>query len=557
MYSAISSNLPPAFRVVPPNLPDRNATPGKGGLGPFRAKAGNQDRILVVDDDSDVLNVNLTLLQEAGFRATGATTARECMTAISGEQPDLILLDINLPDISGLELCRSLKSNSATSGIAIVHLSGDRVSSEEQAAGLESGADGYIARPISNNELIARVNAMLRLKHTEAELRKVTMELKEQRMASIGTLADGLAHDLNNVLAPMLMGVHLLKQKHKDDASQELLDTMEFSARRGAALVEQVLSFAHGPEGQRSMIQPRHLITEAFATMMESFPKSINPELHLEMNLWNVTGDPAQLRLVLLNLCANARDAMPDGGQLILSAENAILEERSAGATSGAGAGPHVVIQVRDTGAGMSQETIERIFDPFFTTREFGKGAGLGLSTSLGIVRSHGGFIHVKSEPGKGSAFKVHLPAAASGKLPADNECPAEYSHGNGEMVMVVDDDAPIRTVTQQALEAFGYRVLLASNGSDAAAIYAARQEEIAVVLMDMMMPAPDGPATIRMLASMNPGVRIIATSGIQSNQHVARTISPTVKCFLPKPYNAETLLRVVASALGAGKAAA
>jgi CheY-like chemotaxis protein len=253
----------------------------------------------------------------------------------------------------------------------------------------------------------------------------------------------------------------------------------------------------------------------------------------------------------------NARDAMPDGGELFISAQNAIHDERSARMIPGAASGPHVVIEVRDTGCGMSREILEQIFDPFFTTREFGKGVGLGLSTSLGIVRSHGGFIEVHSEPKKGSCFKVYLPAVASAKLPAGNERRTEYSRGNGELVLIVDDDAPIRTVTQQTLEAFGYRVLLASNGSDATAIYAEQHTEIALVVMDMMMPVMDGPATIRMLASMNPGVRIIATSGIKSNQQVARTVSPAVKSFLPKPYNAETLLRMVAAILGADKAAA
>jgi signal transduction histidine kinase len=557
MNSTNSSNLPQAFRIVPPNFPDKNATSGDGGRARFQAAPGNQKCVLVVDDDPDILSARLALLQEAGFRVMGATTGRECLAAIHKEQPDLVLLDMNPPDISGLELCRRLKTDSATSGIPIVHLSGDRVSSEERAAELKMGADGYSARPLSDSEFIAKVRAALLLKRTEAELRQVTMELREQRMASIGMLADGIAHDLNTVLAPMLMGIHLLRQKHKDNASDELLSTMEFSARRGAALVEHILSFANGAEGQRSMIQPRRLITEAFETVMETLPKTIAPEMDLELNLWNITSDPAELRTVLLNLCANARDAMPQGGQLILSAANTVLDEFSAWATPGASSGPHVVIQVRDTGAGMSKEILERIFDPFFTTRDFAKGAGLGLSTSLGIIRSHGGFIQVQSEPGKGSTFKVHLPAAATGKLPMGDERRAEYARGNGELVMVVDDDQPIRTVTQQALEAFGYRVLLASNGSDAAAMYAGRQAEIAVVLMDMIMPVLDGPATIQMLASMNPEVRIIATSGKQSNQQVAKTISPTVKSFLPKPYNSETLLRAVASTLGAGTAAA
>jgi len=368
-------------------------------------------------------------------------------------------------------------------------------------------------------------------------------------------LADGIAHGLNNVLAPLLMGIHLLKKQHADDVSQELLKNMEISARRGAALVEEVLSFAQQAGSQRSSIQPGNLVMEVFETVTDSFPKSIRPELNLDLNLWNIAGDPAQLREALLNLCANARDAMPEGGQLILSAQNVMLDEGFAGMPPEASPGAHVVIEVRDTGAEMSPKAPESFSEPFCAAPA-GSGC-LGLTASLEIVRGLGGFVHGQSAPWKGSAFKVYLPASADEVFPPDSARPVKYSRGNGELVLVVDDDAPIRTVTQHALEAFGYRVLLASNGSDAAAIYTARKEEIAVVLMDMMMPVVDGPTAIRMLEAMNPGVRIIATSGIKSNQEVASAISPTVKSFLVKPYNAETLLKEVASALGGGEAAA
>jgi two-component system cell cycle sensor histidine kinase/response regulator CckA len=370
-------------------------------------------------------------------------------------------------------------------------------------------------------------------------------------------LADGIAHGINNVLAPLLMGIHLLRKQHGDNVSQELLNNMEFSARHGAALVEQVLSFAHRAEGERSEIQPRQVVMEVFDTVAETFPKSIKPELNLDLNLWTITSDAAQLREALLNLCVNAGDAMPEGGQLILSAQNAVLDERLAGLPPEASPGPYVVIEVRDTGDGLAPETLEKMFEPFLTAPDSGNAAARRLSTSMEILRGLGGFIRSHSEPGKGSSFKVYLPTCAGEGLQAGGEAHAEYSRGNGELVLVVDDDAPIRTVTQHALEAFGYRVLLAANGSDAAAIYTARKEEIAVVLMDMMMPVMDGPAAIRVLEAMNPRVRIIATSGIKSNQEVASAISPTVKSFLAKPYNAETLLKEVASALGGGKAAA
>jgi len=376
--------------------------------------------------------------------------------------------------------------------------------------------------------------------------------LRTQRMESIGTLAGGIAHDLNNTLGPIIMSLDLLKMKFADAGSQELIAIISSSAQRGADMVSQVLSFARGVEGRRMEVQVKHLIREIEKIVNDTFLKNIQVRTIAPHELWTVRGDPTQLHQVLLNLCLNARDAMPMGGTLTISAENLSLDAQYAGQSLnlGAKAGPYVFLQVKDTGAGIPPEVVEKIFDPFFTTKELGKGTGLGLSTSLAILKSHGGFIHVYSEVGKGTTFKIYLPAQTESSPEVVAAQAAELPHGNQELILVVDDEAPFRQITQQTLEAFGYRVVLAADGAEAVAVFARRGAEIAVVLTDMMMPIMDGPATIQVLRRMNPKVRIIGSGGLTPHGHVAHALSLGLEHFLPKPYTAETLLKAIKQVL-------
>jgi PAS domain S-box-containing protein len=388
--------------------------------------------------------------------------------------------------------------------------------------------------------------------HTDVTERKKmdAQFLRAQRMESIGTLAGGIAHDLNNVLSPIIMAVELLKLKSEDPLTLDVLNTVEASAHRGADMVQQVLSFARGVEGERLLIQPRHLLKDVQKIVADSFPKNIEVKGSFTPDLWNVLGDPTQLHQVLLNLCVNARDAMPDGGRITISAENVTVDEPFAAMHLEAKVGPHVVLQVQDNGTGMPAALLEKIFDPFFTTKEVGKGTGLGLSTSLAIVKSHGGFIAVTSETGRGSIFRIHLPAQATASEAEIDAPQLHLPRGHGELILVVDDEASIRTVTQQTLEAFGYRVVLACDGVDAVSIYAQRHAEIAAVITDMMMPIMDGPAMIHVLAKINPRGRVIAASGLAGQYQISKGAYPTVKDFLPKPYTTEALLLKLSAVL-------
>ena len=367
--------------------------------------------------------------------------------------------------------------------------------------------------------------------------------LRAQRMESLGTLAGGIAHDLNNVLAPILISCELLQMEEGDGDKRKLVGMIKGSAERGAELVKQVLSFASGIEGRRVAVQPKHLIREMANIACKTFPKSIRIRFNIANDVCMLLGDPTQLHQVLLNLCVNARDAMPTGGELTIAAENVLAGTSLPDIDQDAKPGAHVVIKVTDTGTGIPAEIRKRIFDPFFTTKEVGKGTGLGLSTSLGIVKSHGGFIRVHSQPGKGSTFEIWLPGKKAEELSAPRVEEVLLPRGHGELILVVDDEAFLRVMTSQTLEAYGYTVLTAANGADAVAIYSRNKDGIEVVLTDIMMPVMDGAALTLALRKINPTVRVIVASGLCDTEHHANAIRAGVKHFLPKPYHAERLL--------------
>jgi PAS domain S-box-containing protein len=375
--------------------------------------------------------------------------------------------------------------------------------------------------------------------------------LRAQRLESIGTLASGVAHDLNNILAPILMGAAVLRRTELPERDLAVLSTIETCAQRGADIVKQVLTFARGDEGARLLLQPAHLINDLAKIAEGTFPKTLTMRTEYLQPLWPIEGDPTQLHQVLLNLSVNARDAMPAGGTLTVSARNFPVDEHYASMTPGAKAGPHVLFQITDTGMGIPREIIDKIFDPFFTTKELGRGTGLGLSTVIGIVKSHGGFVTVESEIGRGTTFKVYLPARIDvlGTLPEGE--PITVPLANGELLLIVDDEKSILQVARELLEGHGYQVLTAEDAIEALAIFASRKGEIKLVLTDLAMPLMDGIALIRTLQKMKPGVCVIASTGQGSMERAAHELPAlNVRACLTKPYNKEMLLTTLHEAL-------
>ena len=381
-----------------------------------------------------------------------------------------------------------------------------------------------------------------------------TQFLRAQRMEGIGTLATGMAHDLNNILAPILISAGTMRWGLSPEEREEAIKHIEAGVKRGAEVIRQVLTFGRGVEGERVAVAPAELLKEAVNIMNQTFPKDIAIQYETEPGLWPVVGDKTQIHQVLLNLCINARDAMAHGGTLGLAARNIMVDETFHALHAPGRPGPYVMFEVSDTGCGIAPADLERIFDPFFTTKEFGKGTGLGLSTVLGIVKSHQGMISVDSILKKGTTFKVLFPVSAEAVKLIMPKNAVPLPKANGETILVVDDEVNIISANRRMLARHGYKVLEAGNGQQALEMFKNMPDEIDLVVTDIMMPGMDGMGLIRALKASFPGVKIIASSGLgsglghgsQGPDRAEELKTLGVKVFLSKPYSTEKLLRMI-----------
>ena len=370
---------------------------------------------------------------------------------------------------------------------------------------------------------------------------------RSQRLESIGTLASGLAHDLNNVLAPIMMAVHFLKEEAKDERTRTWVQTLEACSLRGANIVKQVLTFARGAEGTPVLLHPTQLVSEIERIVRETFPRSIHTQTLIGKNPPRFTGDSTQMQQVLLNLCVNARDAMPEGGTLTLGVARTQLEGDAVRIHPKAKPGTYVVFSVTDTGTGIPDELLDKIFDPFFTTKPLGHGTGLGLPSVLGIVQRHHGFIHVESKVNEGTTFQVYLPADVTGKESlVINPTKLCLPRGNGELVLIVDDEPAIGEIASVILRGHGYRTLVAADGHEALTLFRENCGAIRLVVSDFMMPRLDGPATIREMRRIQPDIQTIIITGLGEDSRIAEAKAAGTNTVIAKPFTAEQLLTAI-----------
>ncbi len=379
-----------------------------------------------------------------------------------------------------------------------------------------------------------------------------SMLLRAQRLESVGKLAGGIAHDLNNILQPIMMSVQLLNRRIDDEKSEKWLGILEESTQRGADLIKQILSFARGLESRKLPFDIKYLVKDVEKILNETFPRSINVHTNIKDNLPRITADYTQLNQVLMNLCVNARDAMPDGGDLYITVGSIRSNDKDIptflkSVTDEYLIDEYLIIKVTDTGTGIAPNVMERIFDPFFTTKEPDKGTGLGLSTIYGILKEHDGFINVDSRMGEGSTFTVFIPVIKTTEethLPG--EIYTEMPNGNGEVILVVDDESTITDMARSILEEYDYKVLVAHNGVEATDIFLTHKDEIHAVIVDMIMPVMGGKTTIRNLKKECPSLKVIAISGYQKEHELIDIRDADVDAYLPKPFNAVALLQTL-----------
>jgi PAS domain S-box-containing protein len=374
--------------------------------------------------------------------------------------------------------------------------------------------------------------------------------LRAQRLEGLGALASGIAHDLNNILSPVLMIAPLLRDRVTDADGREMLDTIGSCAQHGADIIKQLLTFARGTTGARVPLPVKYLLRELEQLIRETFARDVRPRAETPPDIWPLLGDATQVHQALMNLCVNARDAMPDGGTLTIEAKNVTVDEAFAAMSPGAKPGSYVCVSVADTGTGIPPENLDRIFDPFFTTKEVGKGTGLGLATVLGIVRGHEGFVRVDSRQGQGTIFALYFPALLEAQATPTMSREATPPKGHGELILVVDDEPSVREGLRRTLQTHGYAVVTAAQGAEGLAVFFQHRASVRAVLTDMMMPVMNGPAMINALRTVDARLLILGMSGLLERKEVKGFEHIDLPVLLAKPFSGDELLRVLRSAL-------
>jgi PAS domain S-box-containing protein len=383
------------------------------------------------------------------------------------------------------------------------------------------------------------------LQHNEAQF------LHAQQSASLATLADALARELQTAIEPVLLASQMLRLRTQSDASVSP-QVSDAEPRHVAELMQRVETLARPARAQRMEMSLGLVLNEIERQLRQAIAPGVAVTTSKPDDLWAVTGDADSIRQAVLNLCINARESMPKGGRLDIVAENLALKDGDLRLRSGGHAGSHVVITVADTGCGIPPENMERIFTPFFTTKERGQAAGAGLTTVQAIARAHGGFVSADSEVGRGSRFRLYLPAITGAVAPEKVPVRRSFARGNGECILLVDDEAGFRDITKVTLEKYGYRVITACDGSEGMTLFMRHRQEIQLVLTDIVMPVMDGASLIRSLHKMGANVRFLAVSGLVEREKVmVATAVPGVHVeFLAKPFATEKLLSLVREVL-------
>jgi signal transduction histidine kinase len=543
-------------------------------------------RILIVDDDETARYVKSRLLRRQGYAVSEASLGRDALALAATDEPHLTLLDVKLPDLSGIEVCRQIKSRFPH--IIVLQTSAAFTGPADRTRALDGGADSYLVEPIEPDELIATVHALLRMGNAEQEARRINRNLEElvaertrelaeanrrlseeitdrrqaeaalwhtQKLDLIGQLTGGIAHDFNNLLMVISGNLELVHEAFDGGAKlssaqraqlRQLLGSAEAAAEHAAKITQQLLAFAQRSTFTTETVRVADLLAVSGGFLRRAAGEAIEVAFVCASDLWCCRVDPVQLEAAILNLVVNARDAMAQGGKLYVQSANVSVATASSEVERGVLAGDYVRIVASDTGQGMTPEVVDRVFEPFFTTKEVGKGSGLGLSQVFGFVKQSDGHILIDSTPGEGTTVTLYLPRTASADGPAAADARPDGAPGGTETVLIVDDNTEVREVMAVIVDSLGYEVLTAGDAAGALELIRS-QCGIDLLVSDIVMSGGvNGFELARRARVLRPGLPILLMSGYPAGS--------VEKCNFPilhKPYRREQLAMQIRAVLG------
>ena len=535
---------------------------------------GGKTSILIVDDKPENLTLLSRILMDAGYQVRGATSGLQALKTALYSPPQLILLDIKMPDMDGYEVCRQLKVDEWTRDIPVIFLSSLH-EAVDKVKGFRVGGADFISKPFSAEEVLARVQThcdlyairtnleelvaerTLALKSTNDQLRQEIAERKEiekrlahaEKLQAIGELTGGVAHDFNNLLGIIMGNAELLEDGIGENGRRSI-EAILRATDRGAALTARLLAFSRKQALAPLAIDLTELIDENQDMLQRTLGEAIDVKVENVADLWHVIIDPGQFENALLNLTINARDAMPDGGVLVIESTNFSLDETYAKNQIEVTPGDYVKVSVSDTGAGIDSDVLDKVFDPFFTTKDVGSGSGLGLSMVFGFVKQSGGHITIYSEVGHGTTVNLYLPRSKDtvAEKPEGRDTSAVLS--GSECILVVENDHDLRSVPVEVLRARGYEVFEAENGEQAVDLL---NSDISFQLLftDVVLPGGmNGVEISRQAVRLQPDIKVLYTTGYAENAVVHGGKLDAGVQLINKPYRGNELLEKIRSIL-------
>jgi two-component system cell cycle sensor histidine kinase/response regulator CckA len=510
-------------------------------------------RALIIEDSDSDCDLLVRVLQQGGYDLAykQVFSADALKMSLSEETWDIVISDHSMPGFSGTAALQIVRDRHLDT--PFIFVSGT-LGEDAAVDAMRQGAHNYVMKgnltrlvPAIERELR---DADLRRNHKRTEQRMRQLE----KFEAIGNLAGGIAHDFNNAIGAILGWAELgLDEAPPDSRVAKYFESIRLQSKRAANLTSQLLAYA-----RRQVLEPRVLdlnqhVAETVGLLQRIIGEQIEIKTVLAPEAQVVRADPVQIEQVLMNLCLNARDAMPEGGQLLVETATVEIDNEYCKHHDYARPGRYIRLSISDTGIGMDKAVIEHIYEPFFTTKESGKGTGLGLATALGVVRQHEGTMEVYSEVGKGTVFHVFLPAISKAPDPAVKTDDSAV-RGGTETILVVEDNEGVRQMVQEMLASLGYTVILANDGEHGLAAFQAAQERISLVLMDFVMSRMGGVEAYDRMSKIKPGIPVIFMSGYSPKGAVLESSLPSAAVMLQKPFSPKTMARRVRSLLDEAK---